>query len=67
MKTATKDADRSSIKVQTELEGALMDGLLELETTNIPRTELLRQALVRLITEFRSTGELTIKTLGKAA
>jgi hypothetical protein len=68
MKTAKQtEADRPSIKVQTELEGELKAGLLELETTNIPRTELLRQALVRLITEFRQTGELTIKTLSKAA
>ena len=61
------EAERPSIKVQTELDGELKAGLIELETTNIPRTELLRQALVRLITEFRSTGELTIKTLSKAA
>lgn len=68
MKAAKQsEGERPSIKVQTELEGELKAGLLELETTNMPRTELLRQGLVRLITEFRETGELTIKTLPKVA
>jgi len=59
MKTKTTAA----LLVQTKLKGDLKAGFEELETTNIPRTELLRQALVRLICEFRERGELTIKNL----
>lgn len=56
--------ERKAVKPQVELTGLLKQEFLALEQkTSIPRTELLRQGLVRLINEWKATGELTIKSL----